>query len=320
MERAPYRPSLIPTSPCLRGGPSICSSWPRPSHLATCEPFACSTTTQAGTLHGKKINKLETFEVKLYYFTNKLSLIKGTSAKLSCKTFRVETSGTSSVTAGWALTEETTWPRRPSTPQRPTRSPASGQISSLRLKKTPNVLAFLYSSVLNDHFSQEHFPKPNVDRFQGRTHLGVHRGPPLSEPLHTGSEGLLLHVPAPLHHGHQHRLLEHSCGCELTCDPLIRWLQGERLLTTCSCFALMTFLFPSRLDSDHLAGHDGGDSVWSPHVPNQHPHHHHLQKNPASSGFQIQKRRPGGNGQTGCSHHANGSEGGLLFVFTFHIS
>lgn len=69
MARAPYILSLIPINPCLREDPSICSSWPRPSLLATCELFACSMTTRAGTLHGKeKAPKLETLEVIFFFY------------------------------------------------------------------------------------------------------------------------------------------------------------------------------------------------------------------------------------------------------------
>lgn len=56
MGRAPYTPSLILTSPCLREDLLICSYWLHLSHWVTCELFVCSMTTQAGTRHGKKKN------------------------------------------------------------------------------------------------------------------------------------------------------------------------------------------------------------------------------------------------------------------------
>lgn len=56
------------------------------------------------------------------------------SAKWPYRTFKVKMFGISSVTAGWALTKETEWPRKPLILQKATRSQVSGKNMLFTLK------------------------------------------------------------------------------------------------------------------------------------------------------------------------------------------
>lgn len=143
----------------------------------------------------------------------------GTLTRWPCRTSRLGRCGSSYVAAGWGLTAATAWPRGLSVLQRTTRSLALGWIltyyvhfwdfcKSHQFETSDSKPAFLH---------QEYFPDQNVHRLQGRTHLGVYSGSSLTQSVHSSPEGLLLHEPAPLHHGHQHCLLEHSCRSNVAC-------------------------------------------------------------------------------------------------------
>lgn len=102
------------------------------------------------------------------------------------------------------------------------------EVASFRLESlyTAENKLLITSLKLSDYLfsvlSQEHFPDQDIDWFQRRTHLGVHRGSSLTQPVHTCPEGFLLHVPSALYHGHQHRLLEHPSGSKLN-STLFNW-------------------------------------------------------------------------------------------------
>lgn len=161
---------------------------------------------------------------------------------------------------------------------------------------------------------QEYFPDQNVHRLQGRAHLGVHRRSSLSQSVHSSAEGLLLHEPAPLHHGHQHCLLEHSCRSDVACTLFNRWfvssvvfksiffitcyphevllIVSRMCIGTLLCYCWLPLL-PPRVTADYMAGDHGGHRERSSHVSNQHPHHHHLPKHQTSDRFKIPEQGRG---------------------------
>lgn len=91
------------------------------------------------------------------------------------------------------------------------------------------------------------------------------------------------------------------------CDWMIFSWSGVSCFSSSKLCPFFLSLF--RFFANHLAGGHGGGREWPTHVPNQHPHHHHLPKHQTSHNFKISKRRLWGELETTRNYHTKYSEG-----------